>query len=32
MMRLTFDWDNRGLEDIIVQQGLAKFSHDFPTV
>ena len=31
MMRLTFDWDNRGLEDIIVQEGLAKLSHDFPT-
>jgi len=30
MMRLTFDWDNRGLEDIIVQDGLAKLSQDFP--
>jgi len=29
-MRLTFDWDNRGLEDIIVQDGLAKLSQDFP--
>jgi hypothetical protein len=30
MMRLTFDWDNRGLEDIMVQDGLAKLSQDFP--
>ena len=30
MMRLTFDWDNRGLEDILVQNGLAKLSQDFP--
>ena len=30
MMRLTFDWDSVGLEDIIVQNGLAKLSHDFP--
>ncbi len=30
MMRLTFDWDNRGLEDIMVQEGLAKLSQDFP--
>lgn len=30
MMRLTFDWDSVGLEDIIVQNGLSKLSHDFP--
>ena len=30
MMRLTFDWDSVGLEDIIVQNGLAKLSQDFP--
>ena len=30
MMRLTFDWDSVGLEDIIVQDGLAKLSQDFP--
>ena len=30
MMRLTFDWDSVGLEDIIVQDGLAKLSRDFP--
>ena len=30
MMRLTFDWDSVGLEDTIVQNGLAKLSHDFP--
>ena len=30
MMRLTFDWDSVGLEDIMVQKGLAKLSHDFP--
>ena len=30
MMRLTFDWDNRGLEDILIQQGLAKLLRDFP--
>ena len=29
-MRLTFDWDSVGLEDIIVQDGLAKLSRDFP--
>ena len=30
MMRLTFDWDSVGLEDTIVQNGLAKLSQDFP--
>ena len=30
MMRLTFDWDSVGLEDTIVQQGLAKLFKDFP--
>ena len=30
MMRLTFDWDSVGLEDSLVQQGLAKLSQDFP--
>ena len=30
MMRLTFDWDAVGLEDTIVQEGLAKLSQDFP--
>ena len=30
-MRLTFDWDSVGLEDTIVQNGLAKLSEDFPT-
>ena len=30
MMRLTFDWDSVGLEDILVQEGLAKLSQDFP--
>ena len=30
MMRLTFDWDSVGLEDIMVQKGLAKLSQDFP--
>ena len=30
MMRLTFDWDSVGLEDIIVQDGLAKLCQDFP--
>ena len=29
MMRLTFDWDSVGLEDIIVQDGLAKLYQDF---
>ena len=29
-MRLTFDWDSVGLEDIMVQKGLAKLSQDFP--
>jgi len=31
MMRLTFDWDNRGLEDILTQDGLAKLFQDFPS-
>ena len=30
MMRLTFDWDYVGLEDKLVQDGLAKLSQDFP--
>ena len=30
MMRLTFDWDSVGLEDKLVQKGLAKLSQDFP--
>ena len=30
MMRLTFDWDSVGLEDKLVQDGLAKLSQDFP--
>jgi hypothetical protein len=30
MMQLTFDWDSVGLEDNIVQDGLAKLSQDFP--
>jgi hypothetical protein len=30
-MRLTFDWDSVGLEDILVQDGLAKLSQDFST-
>jgi len=30
MMRLTFDWDSVGLEDKLVQEGLAKLSKDFP--
>ena len=30
MMRLTFDWDSVGLEDNLVQEGLAKLSQDFP--
>ena len=30
MMHLTFDWDSVGLEDIIVQDGLAKLCNDFP--
>ena len=30
MMRLTLEWDWVGLEDIIVQDGLAKLSKDFP--
>ena len=30
MMRITFDWDSVGLEDIIVQDGLAKLCNDFP--
>ena len=29
-MRLTFDWDSVGLEDNIVQDGLAILAHDFP--
>jgi len=29
-MWLTFDWDNRGLEDIIVQKGLKQIAFDFP--
>ena len=29
-MRLTFDWDSVGLEDNLVQDGLAKLSKDFP--
>ena len=29
-MRLTFEWHSVGLEDIIVQDGLAKLSNDFP--
>ncbi len=29
-MWLTFDWDNRGLEDIIVQRGLKRIAFDFP--
>ena len=29
MMRLTFDWDSVGLEDILVQQGFAKLAEDF---
>jgi len=30
MMHLNFDWDSVGLEDILVQDGLAKLSQDFP--
>ena len=30
MMYLTFDWDSVGLEDNLVQEGLAKLSQDFP--
>jgi hypothetical protein len=30
-MWLTFDWDNRGLEDILVQKGLKQIAFDYPT-
>ena len=32
MMRLTFDWDGVSLQDTLVQNGLAKLSHDFPAM
>ena len=28
-MWVTFDWDNRGLEDILVQKGLKQIAFDF---